>query len=157
MQKEHINKASQLSDKTPFAMRLLEVRNRCGFLNKELLEKISVALDVNIPQSNFSAWLRGKIPKKYPVERIFTILNDIEAEYSIAESAETYIAKDTVANTVNEWLKVISAKQLAVISEESIPTISQWKDAKYSVRTRKWKVVTNKVLPFIDYYKKINS
>lgn len=153
IKKPHIDKVSDLKNPTELAIRLLDVRNRCGFMNNELLEILGEKLGMKIPPSNFSAWVRGKIPTKYPLDRILSILDDIESEFKLSDAAMTYIEASVVSSAVKEWLKSISPKQLAVATNESVQTIHQWKDGKYSVRTRKWRVIKSRVEPFLEFYK----
>ena len=106
--KSHIGDVADLENRTDLAVRILEVRNRCGLINVQLLEMIGERMGVRIPPSNLSAWIRGKIPTKYSEATILSILDDIEAKYKISNNSKTYVDQVEITRTFNEWLKVIT-------------------------------------------------
>ncbi|MBC8551900.1 MAG: hypothetical protein H8D23_19805 [Candidatus Brocadiales bacterium] len=151
--KSHIGDVADLENRTDLAVRILEVRNRCGLINVQLLEMIGERMGVRIPPSNLSAWIRGKIPTKYSEATILSILDDIEAKYKISNDSKTYVDQDEITRTFNEWLKVITIKQIAIASEEVVQNIYRWKEGKSPIKTRKWRTLKSKIEPFVQYYK----
>lgn len=132
--------------KGELGLRIEEVRERCGFLNREMAEYLSELLGTPIPQPTLLTWVRGSKPRRARFEEhdIMNALNKLEKEYG-SEDGSTWTSAKVVKDTVLGWLKEMSHRQVAIASGEFVQTISLWERGKHKVMTRKWRIIVDRV------------
>lgn len=135
---------SENAPSTGIAHRIQALRDEYGLTLDAIRREVGAALKQEIPLSTLYAWVNGSLPRRFAVESVEEVLDEIMTRHPRYEDG-VWVKPSEVQATVQEWEKHLSKRQIAVAADESLSVIESWAAGRHHVMRPKWDRVVESI------------